>query len=143
MTVPLDRAKVGDVVVAKTFSAVTRERIARYAEASGDSNPLHLDSAFARVAGFPDVFAQGMLVMGLIAQAVTDAVPPGALRALSTRFIAVTQAGATIACEGTVTEAFEAGGERRARLSLTARDETGDLKLAGEAIVAVWVSEAR
>ena len=138
MTVPLDRAKVGDLVVAKTFPPVTRERIAAYAEASGDSNPLHLDSAFASAAGFPDVFAQGMLVMGLLAQAVTDAVPPGSLRALSTRFVAVTQAGAAIACEGVVTDLFETDGERRARLSLTAKDEAGDLKLAGEAVVAVW-----
>jgi acyl dehydratase len=137
VTVSLGEAKIGDVVVAKTFPAITRERLARYAEASGDTNPLHLDSAFAKAAGFSDVFAQGMFVMGLMAQAVTDAVPPGRLRALSTRFVSVTQAGATIACEGTVTELFEADGERRARIALVATDKKGEVKLAGEAVVAV------
>ncbi len=137
MTVPLDEARVGDVVVAKSFPALTRERIAAYAEASGDSNPLHLDPGFARQAGFADVFAQGMFVIGLMAQAVTDAVPPGRLRELSTRFVAVTLAGATLRCEGTVSELFEADGERCARLALAARDAAGEVKLAGEALVAV------
>ena len=74
--------------------------------------------------------------MGLVAQAVTDAVPPGRLREVSTRFVAVTLAGATLACEGTVTAFFEADGERRARIALVARDERGEVKLAGEALVA-------
>jgi acyl dehydratase len=137
MAVRLDEAKVGDKVVAKTFPAITRAKLALYAGASGDHNPLHLDSDFARKAGFPDVFSHGMLVMGLLGQAVTDAIRPDRLRAFSTRFVAITQLGAAISCEGTVVELFEADGERRARLGLTARDETGDLKLAGEAIVAL------
>ncbi len=137
MGVRLDEAKVGDAVVAKTFPAITRAKLALYACASGDNNPLHLDADFARRAGFPDVFSHGMLVMGLLGQAVTDAIRPDRLRAFSTRFVAITQLGAAISCEGTVAELFEADGERRARLALTARDETGDLKLAGEAIVAL------
>ena len=78
-----------------------------------------------------------MLVMGLLGEAVTDAAPPDRLRSFSTRFVAVTQLGATIACEGTVAELFEAEGERRVRIALAAKDETGDVKLAGEAIVAL------
>jgi acyl dehydratase len=41
------------------------ERIRKYAEASGDRNPLHLDPKAAKTAGFPDVISHGMLVMGL------------------------------------------------------------------------------
>ena len=137
MTVPLNQAKLGDPVVAKIFPKLTRAKLALYAGASGDPHPLHIDSDFAREAGFPDVFAHGMLVMGLLGQAVTDAVRPDRLRSFSTRFVAITQLGAAIACEGTVAELFEAGGERRARIALTAKDETGDVKLAGEAIVAI------
>jgi acyl dehydratase len=137
MTARLDEAKVGEAVVAKTFPKITRAMLALYAGASGDHNPIHVDSDFAKAAGFPDVFSHGMLVMGLLGQAVTDAVRPDRLRAFSTRFVAITQLGAAISCEGMVAEIFEAGGERRARLALTAKDETGDLKLAGEAIVAL------
>ena len=137
MAVGLDQAKVGDAIVAKTFPKITRAKLALYAGASGDHNPIHIDSDFARTAGFPDVFSHGMLVMGLLGQALTDAVSPDRLRSFSTRFVAITQLGATIRCEGAVAELFEADGERRARLALTATDETGELKLAGEAIVAI------
>jgi len=133
----LDGAKVGDPVVDKTFPRITRSKLALYAGASGDHNPIHIDSDFARRAGFPDVFSHGMLVMGLLGQALTDAVRPDRLRSFSTRFVAITQLGATIRCEGTLAELFEAEGERRARLELTAKDENGDVKLAGEAIVAI------
>jgi acyl dehydratase len=85
----------------------------------------------------PDVFSRGMLVMGLLGQALTDAVRPDRLRGFSTRFVAITQVGATIRCEGTLTELFEAERERRARLALTTKDEHSDVKLAGEAIVAL------
>ena len=52
---------------------------------------MHVDSDFAKKAGFPDVFAQGMLAMAYLGQAVTDAAPPDRLRSFSTRFLAITQ----------------------------------------------------
>jgi acyl dehydratase len=137
MTVELHHPNVGDPIVDKTFPKITRAMLALYAGASGDHNPIHIDSDFAKAAGFPDVFAQGMLVMGLLGQAVTDAVTPERLRAFSTRFVAITELNSVIHCEGTVVELFEAEGERRARLVLTAKDQGGDVKLAGEAIVSL------
>ena len=137
MTVGGATAKVGDAVIDKTFPRITRATLALYAGASGDHNPMHIDSDFAKAAGFPDVFAQGMFVMGLLGQALTDSVPPARLRTFSTRFVAITQLGAVIRCEGTIAEVFEAEGERRARLTLSAKDQAGDVKLAGEAIVAL------
>ena len=128
---------IGDVLVSKTFPRITRTTLALYAGASGDHNPMHMDSDFAKVAGFPDVFAQGMLVMAYLGQAVTDAVRPDRLRSFSTRFTAITQLGARITCEGKVAELLEANEEKCARLSLTARDENGEVKLSGEAIIAL------
>ena len=128
---------VGDRVVHKSFPPISRHRLALYCGASGDHNPIHVDSDFARQAGFPDVFSHGMLVMGYLGQALTDAVPPSKIRAFSTRFAAITQLGAQLTCEGHVAELISHEGERRARLTLTARDETGQVKLAGEAVVAI------
>ncbi|NEW94230.1 MaoC family dehydratase [Rhodopseudomonas sp. BR0M22] len=128
---------VGDRIVHERFPAINRHRLALYCGASGDHNPIHVDIDFAKASGFPDVFTHGMLVMGYLGQALSDAVPPNRIRSFSTRFAAITQLGAEITCEGQVTELIEAGGERRARLALTARDQTGEIKLAGEAIVAL------
>ena len=128
---------VGAVLVDKSFPRITRTTLALYAGASGDHNPMHIDIDFARKAGFPDVFTQGMLVMAMLGQALTDAVRPDRLRSFSTRFVAITQLGAKIRCEGTIAELFEADGEKRARLQLTAKDDAGDVKLSGEAVVAL------
>ncbi|MBU2704299.1 acyl dehydratase, partial [Sporomusaceae bacterium BoRhaA] len=57
---------VGDVIVHKEFPPITRHRLALYCGASGDHNPIHVDIDFAKAAGFPDVFAHGMLVMGYL-----------------------------------------------------------------------------
>ncbi|CAN7553007.1 MaoC/PaaZ C-terminal domain-containing protein [Bradyrhizobium sp. LjRoot220] len=92
---------------------------------------------FAKAAGYPDVFAHGMLVMGYLGQALTDAVSPPQLRAFSTRFVAITQLGARLTCEGHVSEFVDHDGERCAKLALTTKDENGDLKLSGEAVIAL------
>ncbi len=128
---------IGDRIVHKTFPPITRHTLALYCGASGDHNPIHVDIDFAKAAGFPDVFSHGMLVMGYLGQALTDAVSPSRIRAFSTRFAAITQLGAQLTCEGHVTELLEEKGERRARLTLTTKDETGEVKLAGEAIIAL------
>ncbi|AWL98874.1 MaoC family dehydratase [Bradyrhizobium amphicarpaeae] len=129
--------KTGDRIVHKVFPPITRHTLALYCGASGDHNPIHVDLDFAKAAGFPDVFAHGMLVMACLGQALTDAVPPSKLRAFATRFVAMTQLGARLTCEGTVTELFTESGERRARLALTTRDERGEVKLDGSAVIAL------
>lgn len=63
-----------------TFS---RERIAAFAAASGDDNPVHLEPAIAHQAGHPDVFAQGMLGMGLLGMRI----PAGRLQRFGVRFL--------------------------------------------------------
>jgi len=129
--------RVGERIVHKQFPPITRHRLALYCGASGDHNPIHVDLDFAKQAGFPDVFSHGMLVMAYLGQALTDAVPAPRLRSFSTRFVAITQLGAKLTCEGHVAELVDYNGERCAKLALTTRDQNGDVKLSGEAIVAL------
>ena len=128
---------IGARLVHKEFPPITRHRLALYCGASGDHNPIHVDLDFAKKAGFRDVFTHGMLVMAYLGQALTDAVPPQRLRSFSTRFVAITQLGARLTCEGHVSELVEHNGERCAKLALTTKDENGDVKLSGEAIIAL------
>lgn len=66
---------------------LTRTQIVQYAGASGDYNPLHTDATYAQeVAGYPGVFAHGMLTMGMTGRAVTDWVGDGRLTAYGVRF---------------------------------------------------------
>ena len=129
--------EVGQRVVHKVFAPISRHTLALYCGASGDLNPMHVDIDFAKASGYDDVFSHGMLVMGYLGQAVTDAFAPASLRSLKTRFASVTQLGARITCEGRIAELLDHDGERRARISLTATDETGSVKLSGEAVMAL------
>jgi acyl dehydratase len=135
--VALDHPAIGERIVHKAFPPITRHMLALYCGASGDHNPIHVDIDFARAAGFPDVFSHGMLVMAYLGQALTDAVAPSRIRSFSTRFAAITRLGARLTCEGHVAELIEHKGERCAKLALTTKDETGEVKLAGEAIIAL------
>jgi len=111
---------------------ISRLTLALYCGASGDHNPIHVDSDFARAAGMDDVFAHGMLGMAYMARVVTGWVPQRAIRALNTRFVAITHVGDRITCSGSVVEKLA---DRQVRLALTAQDQSGAVKLAGEAIV--------
>ena len=58
--------KVGDSHEEVVIDDLSRTQIVMYAGASGDYNPLHTDDKFTtEVAGYPSVFAHGMLSMGM------------------------------------------------------------------------------
>ncbi len=128
---------VGDRIPSLTTEPITRLTLALYAGASGDHNPIHVDSDFARAAGVGDVFAHGMLSMAYLGRLLTNALPQEAIREFSVRFVAITHIGDAITCEGIVTEKFERAGEPCARLQLTATTQHGVVTLRGEAIVAL------
>jgi len=127
-----DDIAVGTELPPLQTEPISRLTLALYCGASGDHNPIHVDSDFAHAAGMDDVFAHGMLGMAYLARVVTGWVPQRAIRALSTRFVAITHVGDRIACSGSVVEKLA---DRQVRLVLTAKDQSGVVKLAGEAIV--------
>jgi acyl dehydratase len=49
-----------------------RELLKRYADASGDQNPIHQSEEFAVSVGLPNVIAHGMLTMALVGKYVSD-----------------------------------------------------------------------
>ena len=128
---------VGDALPPLTVPPLTRHTLALYCGASGDHNPIHVDIDFAKQAGLGDVIAHGMLSMGWLGRLVTGWAPQQALRSLGTRFVAMTRVGDRIECSGRVVERFEAGGERRLRIALQTADQRGEVKLGGEAVIAV------
>jgi acyl dehydratase len=60
----------------------------RYAEASGDPNPIHVDEEFAKSVGLPGVILHGLYSMAQVAKAHTDAAggDPRALKQLAVQF---------------------------------------------------------
>jgi len=132
-----DQIAVGDEIPVLSIAPISRTTLALYAGASGDHNPIHIDIDFAKKAGMDDVFAHGMLIMAYLGRAVTNWASPASLRQFKVRFRAISHVGDQIKCQGAVTELFEEMGEKRARLDLQATNQDGDVKLLGEAIVAL------
>ena len=138
MSASLDHSPaVGERLVHKTYAPITRHTLALYCGASGDHNPIHVDSDFARRFGMPDVFAHGMLSMAYLAQLLTRWVPQGQIRHWGVRFVAITPVHARVICTGKVVEKFEADGEKRVRLEINANTDGGLHTLAGEAVIAL------
>jgi acyl dehydratase len=79
----------------------------RYAGASGDFNPIHIDKEFAEMVGLPSTILHGLYVMGLVAKAATDEAggDPRALKRLSVQFRGMSMPETEIEVSGEVIEA--------------------------------------
>ena len=104
MTLRTSDVKVGDTRTAVVVDNLSRTQIVQYAGASGDYNPIHTDEVFAtQVAGYPTVFAHGMLTMGLTGKLVTDFVGDGTLTEYGVRFVRQVWPGDTLTATAEVT----------------------------------------
>ncbi len=102
--------------------AVTPDRYAtvRYAGASGDFNPIHVDDEFARSVGLPGRILHGLYTMALLARAQTDALGgPQHLKRLTVQFRGVALPEHEIVIESVVKEVDGA----RVLVNATARQQ--------------------
>ena len=103
MPLKASQLKVGDVHSARLVDDLTRTQIVQYAGASGDYNPLHTDEIFTtKVAGYPSVFAHGMLTMGMTGKMLTDYVGDARLTKYGVRFTSQVFPGDTLDATATV-----------------------------------------
>ncbi|MEM6708387.1 MAG: MaoC/PaaZ C-terminal domain-containing protein [Pseudomonadota bacterium] len=122
--------KVGDSYTECLVEDLKRTQIVQYAGASGDYNPLHTDEVFTtQVAGYPSVFAHGMLTMGMTGRMLTNYVGDGRLTKYGVRFTKQVWPGDTLHATATV-EKLEAG---LVDLVVETRNEAGDVVLSGYA----------
>jgi acyl dehydratase len=79
----------------------------RYAGASGDFNPIHIDKEFATAVGLPGTILHGLYMMGLVARAnnAVSGGDPRALKRLSVQFRGMGMPEQEITVTGTVKEA--------------------------------------
>ena len=118
--------KVGDTHRARLVEDLKRTQIVQYAGASGDYNPLHSDEIFTtKVAGYPSVFAHGMLTMGMTGKMLTDYVGDGRLTKYGVRFTSQVWPGDTLDAAATVEKVFEKDGVKLVELAVTTTNQNG------------------
>ena len=131
---------LGDELAPLTKGPVDRVQLARYAGASGDFNPVHVDEAYARSLGMPSVYAPGMLVMGMLGQLVSDWSRGAQLRRYTVRFSKIVWPGDTVVAKGRVMERWGETGKYFAEVDVWAENQKGELVLRGSALVQLFYS---
>lgn len=106
------------------LAPLTAERVAAYALASGDTNPIHLDAEIARRAGFSAPLVHGMLLAALIGEAARRWAVEGRVVAQRTQFLAPVTVGEAVAVTARVVKSTVSEGARRAILrAMLTRDD--------------------
>ena len=130
--------KVGDPLPELVKGPITKDDLKRYGPAAGDPNPIHLDDEFAKNAGYPGVFAHGMLSMGYLGEFLVRAAgAPERLRKFRARFAKLTWPGDTVTCRGTVTAVHDERETRLVDCDVWTETQTGERKVTGTAVLAL------
>lgn len=123
-------------------ATLTAEHVRKYAEISGDYNPLHFDEAFAAGTKFGRLVVQGGLTTGLLHALVAMKLPgPGSVfLSQNWKFTAPVYIGDTITAEAEVLKVHES--KPVTQLRITVRRQDGEVVLDGEAWCYTFTPEA-
>ena len=120
----------GDTYTECLVENLSRTQIVMYAGTSGDYNPLHSDEVFTtQIAGYPSVFAHGMLTMGMTGRMLTNYVGDGRLTKYGVRFTNQVWPGDTLNATATVDEVADG----IVKLSVETTNQDGAVVLSGYA----------
>lgn len=130
MALKASELSVGDTYSETLVEDLKRTQIVQYAGASGDYNPLHTDEVFTtKVAGYPTVFAHGMLTMGMTGRMLTNYVGDGRLTKFGVRFTNQVWPGDTLTSTATVEEVADG----IAKLKVETTNQDGAVVMSGYA----------
>lgn len=138
MALSASQLKAGDTHEEKVVENLTRTQIVQYAGASGDYNPIHTDEVYTtQVAGYPSVFAHGMLSMGMTGMMLTSYVGDGRLTKFGVRFTRQVWPGDSLTAKATVDAVREEGGQHYVDLTVSTVNQDGTEVVSGYATARV------
>lgn len=126
--------KLGDVYEELVVENLSRTQLVMYSGASGDYNPLHTDEIYTtEVAGYPSVFAHGMLSMGLTGKMLTNYLGDGRLTKFGVRFTSQVWPGDTLTASATITKIYKEGEIDFADIDVVTCNQEGTVVVKGYA----------
>ena len=133
-----DEIKVGDTYSEMIVEDLKRTQIVQYAGTSGDYNPLHTDDKFTKdVAGYPSVFAHGMLSMAMTGKMLTNFVGDGTLKKYGVRFTNQVWPGDSLESTATIMTIKEENNETLAEIAIETKNQDGITVITGSALAKV------
>jgi acyl dehydratase len=134
MALKASQLEVGDTREEVVIENLSRTQLVMYAGASGDYNPVHTDEVFAtKIAGYPTVFAHGMLSMGATGRMLTNWVGDGRLTKYGVRFVSQVWPGDTLTARATVEAVRNEGGQKLVDLKVVTTNQDGKEVVSGYA----------
>ena len=126
--------KIGDTLP-ELHKQVTQDQIERYARASGDFNPIHLDPEFAKQSSFGRIVAHGMLILSFLSEMLTTSFGQSWLEngRLKVRFRSPVHPDDVVTAFGSVTKVTETDTGHHVVCVIGCRNQNGEEVISGEA----------
>ena len=109
----------------------------KYAKASGDFNPIHLDKEFAKIIGLDNVIVLGMLIMAHLGKSVANSNSVSFLKNFSVQFCSITKLEERLICKGEVSKIEKNNQKKNITLKLKVLNLSGEVKILGKTIFSI------
>ena len=111
--------------------------LVKYAKASGDFNPIHLDKEFAKTMGLDNVIAHGMLIMAHLGKSLASSNSVSFLKHFSVQFCSIASIEENLICKGVVSKIEKNNQKKIITLKLKVLNLSGEVKILGNTIFSI------
>ena len=125
---------VGHEIPEVIIEPLQQQDLIKYAKASGDYNPIHLDKNFANNIGLDNVIVHGMLIMAHLGKSIANSITISYLKHFSVQFSSITTLGEKLICSGQVIKIEKDKEKKIITLNLKVLNLSNDIKILGKAI---------
>ena len=125
---------VGYEIPKVIIEPLQQQDLIKYAKASGDYNPIHLDKNFANNIGLDNVIVHGMLIMAHLGKSIANSMTIPYLKHFSVQFSSITTLGEKLICSGQVIKIEKDKEKKIISLNLKVLNLSNDVKILGRAI---------
>ena len=125
---------VGHEIPEVIIEPLQQQDLIKYAKASGDYNPIHLDKNFANNIGLDNVIVHGMLIMAHLGKSIANSMTISYLKHFSVQFSSITTLGEKLICSGEVIKIEKDKEKKIITLNLKVLNLSNDVKILGRAI---------
>ena len=108
--------------------------LVKYARASGDFNPIHLDKEFAKTMGLDNVVVHGMLIMAHLGKSIANSNSVAFLKHFSVQFCSITRLEEKLICKGEVLKIEKNNKKKIITLKLKVLNLSDEVKILGKMI---------